>query len=264
MPEMNRTLLALAALALAGPVLVAPAAAQTPAPPPAAEVAQASPDETSSSALRDPWEGFNRKVFGFNNAIDRAILEPVAKGYRAVTPRVARTGVTNFFDNLRAPVTVANDLLQGAPKRAAVTLGRFGLNSTIGIGGLIDVGSSVGLEPHREDFGQTLGVWGAGPGNYLMLPLIGPSSLRDVTGTVVDNAFSPLTYLNDAEDLRVGLAALSAISAREGAIEEVDALRANSADPYVSLRSIYGQSRASAIRNGAQDVKDLPDFGGPP
>lgn len=274
---MHRTLFALAVLAMAGPSLAyADQTTGTPATVSktdgasgdalAAEAAATTDASASPGALRDPWEKVNRKVFAFNTAVDAAVLEPVAKGYRKVTPRFARTGVSNLLSNLRAPVTVANDLLQGDGRRASVTAARFGLNSTIGVAGLFDVADGMGLEQHEEDFGQTLGVWGVKPGIYLMLPLMGPSTARDLTGSIVDTAFHPLTYAQgeDAGAVRGGLVALGVISAREAAIEAVNDLRVNSSDPYVTVRSVYGQSRESAIRNGRQNVEDLPDFGGPP
>jgi len=267
METMNGPILALAALIMAAPGI----ACARPADLPVAAASAASPSSSGDSvainaSLRDPWEGFNRRIFAFNNGVDRAVLEPLAKGYRRVTPRFARAGVSNFLANLSEPVTAANALLQAKPGRATETVGRFGVNSTIGIGGLVDVASRIGLERHEEDFGQTLGVWGVKPGIYLMLPFVGPSTVRDAAGSAVDVAFQPMTYAKgqDAPEGRVWIAALGAVSAREGAIETIADLRANSADPYVTVRSIYGQSRASAVLDGHQDVQQLPDFGGPP
>jgi phospholipid-binding lipoprotein MlaA len=210
----------------------------------------------------DPLEGWNRAVFSFNETIDRYALEPVAKGYRAVTPGFVRTGVSNALSNLAAPVTFANDVLQAAPGRAGTTVARFGINTTIGVAGLFDVASGMGLAKHSEDFGQTLGRWGVGSGPYLMLPLLGPSSVRDATGRVVDAAFDPLNYATfDGDDAaRASRTALQVISGRESAIEAVDSLRATSIDPYVSLRSTYLMLRESAVRNGQTNVEDLPDF----
>lgn len=251
-------LLATPSLALAQP-------AQPTQADPAAAAASEAPAVTGAP-LADPWEPFNRRVFAFNTVVDRAVLEPAARGYRALTPRIARQGVSNALSNLNQPVTVANALLQGDVGRAAQSAGRFGVNSTIGVLGIFDVATGMGLERRQEDFGQTLGVWGVQPGIYLMLPLIGPSTVRDVTGTVVDVGFQPMTYAQgeDATEGRIALGALGALSAREAAIEQIEALRSNSPDPYVTVRSIYGQARESAVRNGRQDVEALPDFGGPP
>lgn len=230
------------------------------AQPPADAV---TPAEPTQPAIADPFEGFNRAVFGFNNGVDRILIEPLARGYRAVTPGFVRTGVTNALHNLRSPVIFANDVLQGSPSRAGTTAGRFVVNSTIGLVGLIDVGAQIGLPRHSEDFGQTLAVWGAGPGPYLVLPLLGPSTLRDALGRPIDAAFDPFNYLDgqDIDAVRGGRVGLTVVSAREQAIEAVDALRRTSIDPYVSLRSIYAQAREGDIRNGAQDVEALPDFG---
>lgn len=216
----------------------------------------------AQEAVKDPYEPFNRAMFSFNDAIDHVALEPVAKGYRAITPTFLRTGVSNALANIAAPVTFANDVLQAEPARAGTTLARFGINTTIGVAGLFDVAAGMGLAPHTEDFGQTMGRWGVGPGPYLVLPLLGPSSLRDAPGRAVDLAFQPLNYAQFESDdaVRVGRAVISAVSAREASIEAIDDLRASSIDPYVSARSTYSLLRESAVHNGQTDVKDLPDF----
>jgi phospholipid-binding lipoprotein MlaA len=216
----------------------------------------------AQEAANDPLESFNRGVFSFNDTVDRYTLEPVARGYRAVTPAPVRTGVSNALANLAAPVTFANDVLQAAPTRAGTTLARFGINTTIGVVGLFDVAKDMGLPRHTEDFGQTLGRWGVQSGPYLVLPLLGPSNLRDAPARLVDLAFQPLNYAEfDGDDaVRIGRAVVGAVSAREAAIEAVDSLRATSIDPYVTARASYSTIRESAIRNGQTDVKDLPEF----
>jgi len=216
----------------------------------------------AQEAVHDPFEKFNRGVFSFNATVDRYALEPVAKGYRAITPTPVRTGVNNALANLAAPVTFANDVLQAAPSRAGTTLARFGINSTIGVVGIFDVARGMGLPKHTEDFGQTLGRWGVGSGPFLMLPLFGPSSLRDAPGRIVDVAFDPLNYAQfDGDDaVRISRAAVGTIAARENAIEAIDSVRASSIDPYVTVRSTYAALREGAIRNGQTDVQDLPDF----
>jgi phospholipid-binding lipoprotein MlaA len=216
----------------------------------------------AQEAVRDPFESWNRSVFAFNNTVDRYALEPIAKGYRAVTPSPVRTGVNNALSNLSAPVTFANDVLQAEPTRAGATLARFGINTTIGVAGLFDVARGWGLPKHSEDFGQTLGRWGVGSGPYLMLPLLGPSSLRDAPARAVDAAFDPLNYAEfDGDDaVRVGRAVIGVVAARENAIEAIDSVRATSIDPYVTVRSTYSALRESAIRNGETNVGDLPDF----
>jgi phospholipid-binding lipoprotein MlaA len=214
------------------------------------------------AAPGDPFEGFNRRVGAFNAGVDQAVLEPVAKGYRAVTPQFVRTGVSNALSNLAAPVTFANDVLQVEPTRAGTTLARFGINSTIGVVGLFDVAKGWGLEKHTEDFGQTLGRWGVPAGPYLVLPLLGPSSVRDAPARLVDIAFDPLNYAQfDGDDaFRVSRTVIGVVSAREGAIEAIESLYSTSIDPYVSVRSTYTLLRESAVQNGQTNVQDLPDF----
>jgi len=210
----------------------------------------------------DPLEPFNRSMFAFNEQVDKYVLSPVAHGYRAVTPKPVRTGVSNVLSNLNAPVVFVNDVLQASPKRAGTTFARFGINSTIGVAGIFDVASGAGLKKHSEDFGQTLGRWGVGQGPYIVLPLLGPSTIRDATGQVVDVAFNPLNYAEfDGDDAtRIGIGVLEVVSARESAIEAIDDIYETSIDPYVSIRNGYLTFREGAVRNGQEDVQDLPDF----
>jgi len=214
------------------------------------------------AAVHDPWEGFNRQMFAVHEGVDNAVLEPVARGYRAVTPRPLRTGVLNFLRNLRGPVIFANDVLQGEFSRAGVTAARFGVNTTIGIAGVFDPASSMGLERHDEDFGQTLAVWGVGEGPYLFVPLFGPSNVRDTAGRIVDTVFDPMTWLrgDDADAWRMARTVTAGIAAREQILETVDDIRANSVDPYASIRTSYNLLRESAVQNGRTDVQDLPEF----
>jgi phospholipid-binding lipoprotein MlaA len=246
--------------------LAGPAAAQAPsavAPEPSPEARTFEP--WSQGTIRDPWEGWNRKVYAFNNAVDRAFAEPFARAYQRVMPSPVRSGVRNWVNNLEAPVIFANDIFQLEPKRAGVTALRFGINSTIGILGLFDPAKVLGLERHAEDFGQTLGRYGARPGPYLMLPILGPSSVRDAFGSIVDIGLDPLTYAQFDGDttLRITRGAATLVTARTDSLETVANLRATSPDSYVTLRSAYAQSRASMIRNGQETAADLPDFGDP-
>lgn len=256
-----------------GPATGASAATAVPAdiPPapetPAAPVPDPAAPETSQALERadgvyDPAEGFNRRMYSVHDAIDNAVLEPAARGYRAVTPRPVRSGVRNFLQNLRGPVIFANDVLQGEFKRAGQTAGRFLLNSTLGVAGVIDVAEEVGIAQHDEDFGQTLAVWGVSEGPYLFIPLIGPTNVRDGAGRIVDIALNPLSWTEfDGESaFTTSRYVLGGLSAREGLIETVDTIRQSSTDPYVTYRSSYELSRESAIRNGPQDVQDLPEF----
>lgn len=232
------------------------------APAWAQDMEPAAEPAASGAAISDPAEGFNRSMYAVNDVLDRALLEPGAKAYRAATPGFFRAGVRNFLRNLRAPVIFANDVLQGEIGRAGETAGRFGINSTLGVFGLVDVADDMGIEHHDEDFGQTLAVWGVGSGPYLYLPVLGPSSVRDSAGMVVDMALNPLTWAEfDGDDeFFAARGALGALSTREGLIEPIQSVRDTSLDPYVTFRTTYSLTRESAIRNGLQDVQDLPDF----
>lgn len=216
----------------------------------------------AQTSTGDPLESVNRAVFAFNDSIDKVALEPLARGYRAVTPEPVRGGVSNVLANLRAPVILANDLLQAEPRRAGNTAGRFWINTTLGIVGVFDVAQRMGLERHEEDFGQTLGKWGVVTGPYLVLPLLGPSTLRDATGRIIDTGLDPLTYAQfDGDDAtRATRTGMTVLSGRERALEAVDNVRANSIDPYVSVRSAYLLLRQSAVQNGQTNVQDLPEF----
>ena len=211
----------------------------------------------------DPWEGFNRKMFGVHNAIDGVVLVPAAKLYRAVTFKKERKGIRNFLANLRTPVTLVNDLLQGEFKRAGNTASRFVINSTIGFGGMGDPAERIGIPQHSEDFGQTLAVWGVDSGPYLFLPVFGPSSVRDGFGAAVGTAMDPAFYIRtDAASLfRYSRAGATALSVREPLIEPLEELEANSLDHYASFRSFYLQSRKREIANGRTNFDDLPDIG---
>jgi phospholipid-binding lipoprotein MlaA len=214
----------------------------------------------AQEVVSDPWENANRSLFAINESIDEAVLEPVARGYRAVTPRPVRSGLVNFLRNLKAPVILANDVLQGEAGRAGTTLARFGVNTTIGLAGVLDPATSLGLERHDEDFGQTLAVWGVEPGPYVFLPLMGPTNVRDIAGRVVDTVFDPLQYAEfpEAGEARIIRTALTAITTRERLLESVDEVRAQSLDPYVSVRTTYSLLRESAVRNGEADPYELP------
>lgn len=200
----------------------------------------------------DPFEPTNRVMFEVHEAIDRAVLQPIAEAYRDVLPQPVRTGIRNLLGNLRAPVILTNDLLQGNISRARITLARFMVNTTLGLGGLLDVARDWGVPSHSEDFGQTLAVWGAGEGFFMFVPLLGPSSPRDVAGQGVDFMFNPLTWLGQgilvdaAGWSRLGL---TVVDTREALLEPIDQLRATSLDPYSTLRSAYRQRRGYEIRN---------------
>lgn len=209
----------------------------------------------------DPLEPVNRFFFGLNEGLDFLILRPVAIVYRNVLPKPVRIGVGNALRNAASPVILANDILQGADgKRVEATMVRFMLNSTIGVGGLIDVGSYVGLDFHREDFGQTLASWGVGPGPYMVAPILGPGNPRDFVGVVVDTAINPMTWILADEQfwIRMAPSAAEMISTREVALDDVDALRKTSPDFYVTVRQLYSEKRKTDIANGDVGLDPIP------
>lgn len=203
--------------------------------------------------INDPLEPTNRVILEANLFFDDILLKPLSQGYRFVLPEPARDGIRNALDNLRSPVILLNDLLQGEWERAFQTTLRFCINTTLGIGGLFDVASDLGVKSHDEDFGQTLAVWGAGEGPFLMLPLFGPSNIRDAVGLAVDSFSNPFTYYFDnigyewANYTRTGLTALDK---RSRNIELLDELEKTSLDFYSALRNLYRQRRADEILNG--------------
>ena len=250
-----------ASLSLAGP---AKAQITDPGDPDAyTEALEAASPTTTNGADADPWEGFNRRMFALNNTLDGALIVPAAKAYRTVTHKKQRKGIRNFLANARTPVIFVNDLLQGEVGRAGNTLGRFFINSTVGFGGMGDPAERLGLEQHSEDFGQTLAVWGAPSGPYLVLPFFGPSSVRDGFGAGVDVAISPLTWVrgDPAQYTRFTQAGVGVLAVREPLIEPLAEIEANSLDYYASLRSFYFQSRNNQISNGRTRFEDLPDIG---
>jgi phospholipid-binding lipoprotein MlaA len=231
--------------------LAAAGCATAPGPQPAA---QADPD--------DPHEGFNRQIFAMNQNFDSNVLLPIAQGYVDVVPAPARDGLHNALTNLNDPVIFANDLLQGEVELACETIGRFGLNSTLGLGGLIDLATPAGIPYHTADFGQTLGVWGVGDAPYLVLPLLGPDNPRDAVGYVADLFMNPLMYLgiHDYTYWGLGIGAADVLDLRAQNIDSFEQLRRSSVDLYAAERSLYRQYRKSLIRHGKSDVKDLPEM----
>jgi phospholipid-binding lipoprotein MlaA len=207
----------------------------------------------------DPFETVNRFIFAFNEALDVLILQPAAATYRFLLPEFARDSVRNVIRNLKAPVIFVNELWQGKDDEASETLARFGINSTLGLAGLIDVADSFGYVYHSEDFGQTLGVYGAQPGPYLVLPLFGPSSVRDAIGRGVDSLIDPWSYVLNAadveEDTEILLTrrALGGIDTRARNIETVEELKRDSVDFYARVRSLYLQLRRSKIKDGKDE-----------
>lgn len=200
--------------------------------------------------VNDPLEPLNRTIFSLNELLDMMFLEPASIIYGGIVPEVGRTGVRNFLDYLKSPVILANDLLQGETDRAGVTFGRFMINTFFGLG-LFDLASDFGYPKHSEDFGQTLAVWGVGAGPYLVLPLFGPSGVRDATGLGVDTfVLNPVRTVTDTGE-QIGLMGTNAVDTRYRLTPEINDLRANSLDRYATVRTVYLQHRAAEIRNGA-------------
>ena len=218
--------------------------------------------QNPSAPENDPFEPTNRVIFDANDALDKAIALPIAQAYVYVVPQFARTGVHNFLENLDAPVTFANDVLQGEIDRAGQTLARLAINSTVGIGGLVDVGADLDIPAHTEDFGQTLAVYGLSEGPYLVLPLFGPSDPRDAVGMGVDQFFDPLTYAKYHN--RTFWSALryvgKLIDTRSRNIDSLEAVERSSIDYYAALRSLYRQQRDNEIRNSKPNSQSLPEF----
>lgn len=201
---------------------------------------------------RDPWQGFNRAMYGFNDGLDRAILKPAAQGYRAVAPDFVETGVRNFFENLDDISVAVNNLLQGKVANSASDIGRVVINSTIGVLGLFDVASSMGFTKHDEDFGQTLGVWGMASGPYVVWPIFGPSSLRDSPSLVVDRILlNPLTYVEIKTLERVGIIAIDAVSVRAELLSLEETVDEISTDRYTFIREAYLDRREFLVNDGA-------------
>ena len=201
----------------------------------------------------DPLEPTNRAIFSFNRELDRYFFRPLAEGYRTIVPEPGRRSLRNFLNNLRTPVILANDLFQAELRRASITLGRFAVNSTAGVGGLFDVATWMGLEFHDEDFGQTLAVWGMPAGPFIMLPIFGPSSPRHAIGLVADAFLDPLTYVAENNDVEYALVIRSfvdGIDKRARVIDVLDEIEKTSLDFYATIRSLYRQRRADEINNG--------------
>ena len=194
----------------------------------------------------DPLEPFNRSVYSFNEGLDRAVLKPVATAYQNVAPSPVRTGVTNFFENLSDAWSFVNNVLQARPVEAADTLFRFTTNTFWGLGGIFDVASDLKIAKHKEDFGQTLGVWGLAPGPYLVLPLFGPSSVRDSAGLLVDRQGSLLSQ-TDSIATRNSLTGLSLVDTRANLLEAGNLLDQAALDKYAFIRDAYLQRRQSLV-----------------
>ncbi|WP_309678509.1 VacJ family lipoprotein [Polaromonas sp.] len=209
----------------------------------------------------DPLEPFNRVMFNFNDGVDRAVLKPVATAYRTVTPSPVRTGVTNFFGNISDVWSLVNNVLQLKPKESVETLMRVSMNTWLGLGGLIDIASEMRLEKHKEDFGQTLGYWGVKTGPYVVLPLLGPSTVRDSVGSLVDSYGDLVTQI-DKTSVRNSLVILRVVDKRARFLNAGDVLEDAALDKYTFTRDIYLQRRSSLVGvepPAREERYDLPE-----
>jgi phospholipid-binding lipoprotein MlaA len=213
-------------------------------------------------ATNDPLEPVNRKILDLNLFVDRILLKPVTKVYIAVVPEEGRDAVKRALDNMKEPVVVINNMLQGEPERAGIAVGRFVVNSTLGIGGLFDLASKWGLDKETGDFGQTLFVWGLPDGPYLIVPLLGPSNPRDLFGMGADAYIDPFSYLASAkslDEIQITRFVADGIDQRARVMDVLDDLEKNSLDFYAQLRSLTQQRRAAELRRGAAPEPG-PDF----
>jgi phospholipid-binding lipoprotein MlaA len=250
------------AMAAAWVLLAAPASALAQSDSAPATPAAAEPQPVDGTATPyDPWRGANQQLFGFSMGLDRALIAPIAHGYRRVTPSPIRNRVNAVVENLGEPGTVLNDLAQGHPKRAGKATARFVINSTVGLLGLFDVASGMNLPLHDSDFGQTLGRWGLGPGPYIYVPVVGPSDLRDGLGRIVDTFTDPVSLFTGGVTTPLGATRFTAntVDTRLRADGAFRALK-DATDPYATARSAYTQRRAFVVQAATGGVEALPDF----
>ena len=236
-------------------VLLGVAAATVLVPACAVAADDGAPDD---SGPNDPWEGFNRGIFWFNEKVDIYFFRPVAVGWDFVMPDMVQTAITNVFANARFPVIFLNDLLQAKPIAASEDLGRFALNTTIGIGGIWDPANEFGIIGNDEDFGQTLGYWGVPPGPYLVLPFLGPSNPRDAVGFAADTAVQPYSYFV-VFYVSAAITATNLVNTRARYIEEVDENRETALDYYTFQRNAYVSYRESLVRDREEETEAPTD-----
>ncbi|WP_297461634.1 VacJ family lipoprotein [Ferrovum sp.] len=203
-----------------------------------------------SSTEGDPLQSYNRTMFGINDTLDRHVIKPVAEGYRAVAPDFVRAGVTNFFGNLSDLSTTVNDFLQGKFRQGGADGGRFFLDSTIGIFGFFDVATPVGLERHREDFGQTMAVWGWENSSYFVIPILGPSTVRDSLGLVGEYPWTIYPYLNTTWTKQIEIGSVDVLNTRTNLLAATNLLDTAALDPYAFMRDAYLQRRRNLIYDG--------------
>ena len=207
---------------------------------------------------RDPWERMNRTTYKFNDKVDKAVLRPLARGYQKVTPDFFRTGVSNFFDNLGYPIVIVNDLLQARFLSAGKDTGRLLMNTTLGIGGLLDPASSAGLQKNVNDFGLTLARWGAGTGPYFVIPFLGPSDVRDGLGRIPDSYGNPVNYITNEWQVHYSLWAVSLLDARYRLLS-LDATLDSAYDPYLFMKNAYLQRRDFLVHGGQTSPSNESD-----
>jgi len=240
---------------LLGLVLILSGALSACATPPPADDADAVADY---QAANDPLEPTNRVLFAINNGLDVVILRPLALAYHYGVPDTVRSHTHNLLVNLGTPTVLANDMLQGKPRRAGDTLMRMAINTTVGVVGLFDVAADWGYPIHDSDFGMTLALWGMPDGVFLMLPLVGPSNLRDGVGFAADSVADPLGWIGQGEavtDLRLVRIGLGAVDARERVLTELDRINAQALDPYATIRSLSRQNRQAQIDEARGDTR---------
>ena len=216
------------------------------------------------AGVSDPFEPANRLVFAVNDQLDRAVVGPAARAYSGVTPEPVQSSVRNVFRNLNRPVVLSNTLLQGRWSESSDVMASFVVDTVFGLGGIIPIASSQGVPQHEEDFGQTLGAWGVPSGPFLMLPVVGPSNVRDGVGRLADRYPHPFNYDQDfsSQDATWAARLLNGLQFRADADTAFATLDRTAIDPYVQMRSAYRQARAAQIANGddAASVENLPDF----
>jgi len=212
--------------------------------------------DKNSQLIYDPFENFNRKVFGFNEFVDKNIALPAVKKYRQFTPKVVRDSVHNFLNNISLPFVVINSILQGNSENSMASFSSFLINTTLGIGGFFDIAGNKKIKYNDEDFGQTIGKYGVKSGAYLVIPLIGPINVRDLSGFAVEKIVNPFSFVNTRNETNqdlllfsVSLSLIQGLDTREGLIEVVDDIRKNSFDTYATVRSAYSQRRNSLVLN---------------
>ena len=221
------------------------------------------PPSPQALAANDPYERMNRDTLAFNGKIDRYVVIPTVAVYFFFVGDGGRRGVHNFLGNLSLPTIFVNDLLQGEVSRGGQSAARFVINSSLGLAGFFDAASTMGIPGHGEDFGQTMGVWGAGEGPYLMLPFLGPSNPRDAAGLAIDTVMDPTNFIPFKQHIwwSAGRAYFTVLDLKGQTYQTIQGIQRGSVDYYASLRSLYRQMRQTELRNGRSSAtQDLPDF----